>query len=106
MATALRRGVENEQVLTTNTSTTAYMWGGGTGFRCAFGTFDGGTITTAYSPNLGTTWITQATQTADGGNAFDLPAGYQIRFTLSGAGASASVTCQVCNVQPLSQTGI
>jgi hypothetical protein len=82
--------------LTTNTSGSAFMWPGGRGVFCAWGTFGGGTCDIEFSPD-GTTWInadrsgeTFVTFTANGVGEFVLPQGL-IRATVAG-GAAASIS--------------
>ncbi len=62
----------------------------------AWGTWDGATVTTEFSPDDGTTWIECGTDTtfgADGGgNIYVDPQGILIRGSVSGAGASTSVS--------------
>lgn len=64
----------------------------------AFGTFDGATVALQYSPDAGTTWFEVGdftTFTYEGNGLFYLPGKYLLRGTVTGAGASTSVSLGV-----------
>jgi len=61
---------------TSGTESVAFDWPGGKGMMICGGTWDSGTATLYLSPDAGTTYLTTGeVLTADGVNAFELPAG-------------------------------
>lgn len=64
----------------------------------AYGTWDGATVTLEFSPDSGSTWITAGTNTTftdNGGGNFWSNYGLDIRFSLTSAGESTSISAGV-----------
>ena len=89
---------------TTDATSTAYpfMFPNKRGQFCAYGTWNGATMTLYYSPDGGTTYIiakdslgNNIALTADGSVIIDAPVGELMRCILSNDGASTSLSAEI-----------